>query len=169
VTTIRERNVSLTSTETDTKTSDDTGQDERDERQRDEQVERDSQDSQGARKNVTGTVLKGAAVGGAAGAAIGAWAAFAKATWPEQIEQTAGAVIETVRDIGRTAARAAAQTVDPAAVAELLPGNDDRTEVVKRTARDAATAAAKAAREAISTMSDDANGSKDARNRTEGD
>ena len=170
----------LTTPETVTKTRDDAAQEEeRGERQhaeqqeqrkpQDDQEERNPQDSQGGRKNVTGTVLKGAAVGGAAGAAIGAWAAFAKATWPEQIEQAAGAAIETVRDIGRTAARAAAQTVDPAAVVELLPGNGDRTDVVKRTARDAAAAATKAAREAISTMSDGTNGSKDARNQKEGD
>ena len=83
---------------------------------------------------------------------IGAWAAFAKATWPDQIESATRAVAETARDVGSSAARAAADTVDPAAVVELLPGNDERVEVVKRTARDAATAAARAAREAISAV-----------------
>ena len=145
----------MTPAETKTKAETGTGDDasehaEHDERQQDEQEESSTQGSQRGRKNVTGTVLKGAAVGGAAGAAIGAWAAFAKTTWPEQIENATRAVAEAVRDVGSTAARAAANTVDPAAVAELLPGNDDRGEVVKRTARDAATAAARAAREAIS-------------------
>jgi hypothetical protein len=74
--------------------------------------------------------------------------------WPEQIDSAAKAVGGTARDVGRTAARAAGQAVDPAALAELLPGNGDRTEVVKRTARDAATAAAKAAREAITSLNE---------------
>jgi hypothetical protein len=115
------------------------------------------------RGDVLNAVLKGAAVGSAAGAALGAWAAFARVMWPEQIEEAGKAVTGTVRDVGRSAAAAAGQTLDPAAIAGLLPGNDDRAEVVKRSARDAATAAAKAARDTISSMSDGtSNGSKGA-------
>jgi len=115
------------------------------------------------RGDVLNAVLKGAVVGSAAGAALGAWAAFARVMWPEQIEEAGKAVTGTVRDVGRSAAAAAGQTLDPAAIAGLLPGNDDRAEVVKRSARDAATAAAKAARDTISSMSDGtSNGSKGA-------
>jgi hypothetical protein len=161
----------LTSRETETKTREDIAeQDERGEQERDEQGgERGAQSSPRSRGNVTGTVLKGAALGGAAGAAIGAWAAFARVMWPDQLESATRAVTGTVSDVGRTAARAAAQTVDPAAVVELLPGNEGRSDAVKRSAREAATAAAKAAREAISTLSEGENGSKSARNRQEGD
>jgi hypothetical protein len=156
--------------ETETKTRDDAAeQGERGERQHDERGARSAQGLQRGRENVTGTVLRGAALGGAAGVAIGAWAALAKTRWPEEIGQVTRAVTEAVRDVGRTAACAAAQTVEPAAVAALLPGNDDRTEVVKRAARDAATAATRAARDAISTLSEGANGSKGARNRAKGD
>ena len=83
--------------------------------------------------------------------------------WPEQIDEAGKAVADTVRDVGRTAVRAAGQTLDPRTIADLMPGNDDRSEVVKQTARDAATAAAKAARESISSRSDtSSNGSKGA-------
>ena len=157
-------------TEIETKTRDDAAeQDERAEGQRDEQRERGGEDSQPGGRKVAGVVLRGAGVGGLAGMAIGAWVAFAKAMWPEQIAQAARETSETVRDVGGTAGRAAAQSIDPAAVAGLLPGNGDRSEVVRRTARDAATAAAKAAREAIATRSEGANAPKRARNRKEGD
>lgn len=129
---------------------------------RDEQNEKrsDAQPSKGG-GDVLSAVLKGAALGSAAGAAIGAWAAFARVMWPEQIDAARDAAVGTVRDVGRTAASAAAQTVDPAAVLDLLPakgGNDDRAEVVKRAARDAAAAAARAAREAITSLSENGNG-----------
>jgi hypothetical protein len=147
--------------ETDTKDTeaaveDDARQDEDKERSdapRDE-ARHDEQQKQQSHGNVLGTVLKGAAVGGAAGAALGAWAAFARSMWPEQIDGAAKAVSGTVRDVGRSAAKAAGETLDPAALAELLPGNGDRAEVVKRSARDAATAAAKAAREAITSLNE---------------
>jgi hypothetical protein len=142
-----------------------------DERQNDQDEQRSKpkrKDAQGKgeqpqrdRGDVLNAVLKGAVVGSAAGAALGAWAAFARVMWPEQIEEAGKAVTGTVRDVGRSAAAAAGQTLDPAAIAGLLPGNDDRAEVVKRSARDAATAAAKAARDTISSMSDaTSNGSK---------
>ena len=122
------------------------------------------------RNDVVSAVLKGAALGSAAGAAVGAWAAFARVMWPEQLDAAKDAVVGTARDVGRSAATAAAGAVDPNAVMELLPsrgGDGDRSEVVKRTARDAATAAAKAAREAITSR--DANGSSPKRKKTEGD
>jgi hypothetical protein len=161
--------LAATKTKTDTNPRSEDAQDEREDEQRADEQERSRQSPHDDRPNIAGTVLRGAIVGSAAGAAIGAWAAFAKVMWPEQIERGTGAVTQTAREVGRSAARAAAQTVDAKAVAELLPGNDDRTDAVKRTARDAATAAAKAAREAISTMSEGANGSGSARNRKEGD
>jgi hypothetical protein len=156
--------------------TDETDAAEDDERQNDEDEQRSEpkrkeaqskgeppQQPQRDRGDVLSAVLKGAAVGSAAGAALGAWAAFARVMWPEQIEEAGKAVTGTVRDVGRSAAAAAGQTLDPAAIAGLLPGNDDRAEVVKRSARDAATAAAKAARDTISSMSDGtSNGSKGA-------
>lgn len=139
--------------------------DENEQRSKPKRKEAQSKGSQSQRErgDVLNAVLKGAAVGSAAGAALGAWAAFARMMWPEQIEEAGKAVTGTVRDVGRSAATAAGQTLDPAAIAGLLPGNDDRAEVVKRSARDAATAAAKAARDTISSMSDaTSNGSKGA-------
>lgn len=131
------------------------------------------QKQQSSRDDVLKAVLKGAALGSAAGAAVGAWAAFARVMWPEQLDAAKDAAVGTARDVGRTAASAAAGAVDPDAVMELLPsrgGDGNRTEVVKRTARDAATAAAKAAREAITTRNENGNGNGASRKRkTEGD
>jgi len=123
------------------------------------------------RGDVVGAVLKGAAFGSAAGAAVGAWVAFARIMWPEQLDTAKEAVVGTARDVGRTAATAAAGAVDPNTVMELLPsrgGDGNRSEAVKRTARDAATAAAKAAREAITTLNENGNGASRKR-KTEGD
>ena len=113
------------------------------------------------RDDVVKAVLKGAAIGSAAGAAVGAWAAFARVMWPDQLDAAKDAAVGTARDVGRTAASAAAGAVDPESVMELLPsrgGDGNRSEAVKRTARDAATAAAKAARDAISTRNENGNG-----------
>jgi hypothetical protein len=128
---------------------------------------------QPSRDDVLRAVLKGAALGSAAGAAVGAWAAFARVMWPDQLDAAKDAAVGTARDVGRTAASAAAGAVDPDAVMELLPsrgGDGNRAEVVKRTARDAAAAAAKAAREAITTRNENGNGNGASRKRkTEGD
>jgi hypothetical protein len=94
--------------------------------------------------------------------------------WPDQLDAAKDAAVGTARDVGRTAATAAAGAVDPDAVMELLPsrgGDGNRSEVVKRTARDAAAAAAKAAREAITTRNENGNGNAPSRKqkKTEGD
>jgi hypothetical protein len=144
---------------------------EQDSRREQESKQSDEQQQRG-RDDVVKAVLKGAALGSAAGAAVGAWAAFARVMWPEQIDAAKDAVVGTARDVGRTAATAAAGAVDPETVMELLPsrgGDGNRSEAVKRTARDAATAAAKAAREAISTRNDNGNGNGASRKQTEGD
>ncbi len=141
------------------------------ERKQDQNRSDDKQQS--SRDDVVRAVLKGAALGSAAGAAVGAWAAFARVMWPDQLDAAKDAAVGTARDVGRTAASAAAGAVDPDAVMDQLPsrgGDGNRTEVVKRTARDAATAAAKAAREAITTRNENGNGNGASRKRkTEGD
>ena len=148
---------------------------EQDSRPKQEQKRGDEQ-QQSSRDDVVKAVLKGAAIGSAAGAAVGAWAAFARVMWPDQLDAAKDAAVGTARDVGRTAATAAAGAVDPDAVMELLPsrgGDGNRSEVVKRTARDAAAAAAKAAREAITTRNANGNGSGNGasrkRKKTEGD
>ena len=145
---------------------------EQDSGRKEKQSPNDEQKQPG-RDDVLRAVLKGAALGSAAGAAVGAWAAFARVMWPDQLEAAKDAAVGTARDVGRTAATAAAGAVDPDAVMELLPsrgGDGNRSEVVKRTARDAATAAAKAAREAITTRNENGNGNGASRKRkTEGD
>jgi hypothetical protein len=133
---------------------------EQDSGRKEEQSPTDEQRQPG-RDDVLRAVLKGAALGSAAGAAVGAWAAFARVMWPDQLDAAKDAAVGTARDVGRTAASAAAGAVDPDAVMELLPSrgaDGNRSEVVKRTARDAATAAAKAAREAITTRNGSDNG-----------
>ena len=128
-----------------------THDEERDElRDEPEAAEEDDGD---ASRSTTSWAFRGAVVGAVAGGAVGAGLGALLSSRPEFLHSARDAVEGPSRDVARAAALAVGQVVTTRSVGNLVStGNDDRTEVVKQTAKEAAAAAAGAARDTLVSM-----------------
>lgn len=126
-----------------------------DETMEDERVDEEA-DEQEFEQQDTGTVgwaLRGAVVGAAAGAAVGAGIGAVLAARPDLLDSAKETVGGAGRDVARSAALAAGQVVSTRSVANLVSSGDgERSDVMKQTAREAAAAAAGAARDTLVSM-----------------
>lgn len=106
-----------------------------------------------ARSSTTSWAFRGAVVGAVAGGAVGAGLGVLLSSRPDFLESARDAVEGPSRDVARAAALAVGQVVTTRSVGNLVSsGKDDRTEVVKQTAKEAAAAAAGAARDTLVSM-----------------
>ena len=119
-----------------------------------EQVDlEDGDEEQAGGTGTAGWALRGAVVGAAAGAAVGAGIGAVLASRPDLLESAKETVGGAGRDVAKSAALAAGQVVSTRSVANLVSSGDgDRSDVMKQTAREAAAAAAGAARDTLVSM-----------------
>ena len=100
-----------------------------------------------------GWALRGAVLGAATGAAVGAGVGAVHAARPDLLDSAKETVGGAGRDVAKSAAVAVGQVLTTRSVANLVSNGDaDRADVVKQTAKEAATAAAGAARDTLVSM-----------------
>ena len=115
--------------------------------------EADGQELEQQDAGTAGWALRGAVVGAAAGAAVGAGIGAVLAARPDLLDAAKETVGGAGRDVAKSAALAAGQVVSTRSVTNLVSSGDaDRSDVMKQTAREAAAAAAGAARDTLVSM-----------------
>jgi hypothetical protein len=113
----------------------------------------DGDADQPATSTTAGWAFRGAVVGAATGAAVGAGIGAVLAARPDLLDSAKETVGGAGRDVAKSAAVAVGQVLTTRSVANLVSNGDaDRADVVKQTAKEAATAAAGAARDTLVSM-----------------
>ena len=105
--------------------------------------------------------IRGAVVGAVAGSAIGAGVGVLVARRPEALKQVTGLIGGNAKQIASAAGVAAADVVASRGLNQLVSGdeNGDRAEVMKQSAMEAGAAAAKAARDSLVSLRQEAGSS----------
>ena len=115
--------------------------------------ETEDEDGASASSETAGWAVRGAIVGAATGAAVGAGLGAVLASRPDLLDTARETVGGAGRDVAKAAALAVGQVLTTRSVANLVSSGDtDKAEVMKQTAREAAAAAAGAARDTLVTM-----------------
>jgi hypothetical protein len=108
------------------------------------------EESGGASQSTASWAFRGAVVGAVAGSVVGAGLGVLLSSRPDLLESAKGSVEGPGRDMAKAAAVAVGQVVTTKSVGTLVStGNGDRTGAVKQTAKEAAAAAAGAARDTL--------------------
>lgn len=105
--------------------------------------------------------IRGAVVGALAGSAVGAGVGVLVARRPEALKQAAGLIGGNAGQIASAAGVAAADVVASRGLDQLVSGdgNGDRGQLMKQSAMEAGAAAAKAARDSLVSLRQEASGS----------
>jgi hypothetical protein len=105
--------------------------------------------------------IRGAVVGAVAGSAVGAGVAVLVARRPEALRQVTGLIGGNARQIASAAGVAAAGVVASKGLNQLVSGdeNGDRGQLMKQSAKEAGAAAAKAARDTLVSLRQEAGSS----------
>lgn len=120
-------------------------------------------ESQGAAAEATTArwAIRGAVVGAVAGSAVGAGVGVLVARRPEALRQVPGLIGGNARQIASAAGVAAADVVASKGLTHLVSGdqNGDRAQLMKESAMEAGAAAAKAARDSLVSLRQEAGSS----------
>ena len=105
--------------------------------------------------------IRGAVVGAVAGSAVGAGVGVLVARRPEALKQVTGLIGGNAKQIASAAGVAAADVVASRGLNQLVSGdeNGDRAQVMKQSAMEAGAAAAKAARDSLVSLRQEAGSS----------
>jgi len=112
---------------------------------------RDESESVDTEESAARWAVRGAVIGAIVGGAVGAGVGFLVAQRPDSLTQAGDSIRRSGGQVARAAAGAAGEVVTSRGLTQLIAANDtdDRSQLMKQTAKDAGAEAAKAARDAI--------------------